>query len=40
MLYRVLVAVIQLKQGMLRIICLDMEEIAAKRDSKPKARAK
>jgi hypothetical protein len=31
MLYRVAVAVVQLKQGMTRIICLDVEEISAKR---------
>jgi len=40
MLYRVLVALIELKQGMTRIICLDMEEIAAKRASKLKPASK
>jgi len=30
MIYRVAVAVIQLKQGMTRIVCLDIEEISAK----------
>jgi hypothetical protein len=36
----VLVALIELKQGMTRIICLDMEEIAAKRASKLKPASK
>jgi hypothetical protein len=36
MLYRVLVALIELKQGMTRIICLDVEEITAKKKSKGK----
>lgn len=40
MAYRVVVAVIQLKQGMTRIICLDVEEISAKREQAKPQKAK
>ena len=38
MVYRVVVAAIQLKQGMTRIICLDVEEISAKRQQEAKGQ--